>query len=79
MMNVGSTSGAVVTTDTGMTSRWSPRASSQPSSNMASTRVISVMAKDAPMQVRRPIHREAIGSAEPYRQFLGPFLDAYYG
>ena len=30
------------------------------------------------MQVRRPINREAIGSAGPYRQFLGPFVEAYY-
>jgi hypothetical protein len=29
------------------------------------------------MQVRRPISRAAVGSAEPYRAFLGPFLDAY--
>jgi tetratricopeptide (TPR) repeat protein len=31
------------------------------------------------MQVRRPINRDAIGSAQPYREFLGPFIDAYYG
>ena len=31
------------------------------------------------MQVRRPINRDAIGSAEPYRQFLTPFIEAYYG
>ncbi len=30
-------------------------------------------------QVRRPINRDAIGSAEPYRQFLAPFIDAYCG
>ena len=30
-------------------------------------------------QVRRPINRRGIGSAEPYRAFLGPFIDAYYG
>jgi hypothetical protein len=30
------------------------------------------------MQVRRPIHREGIGAAEPYRSFLDPFLEAYY-
>lgn len=30
------------------------------------------------MQVRQPINRGAIGSAEPYREFLGPFIDAYY-
>lgn len=29
------------------------------------------------MQVRRPIDRRAIGSAEPYRAFLAPFIDAY--
>jgi tetratricopeptide (TPR) repeat protein len=28
-------------------------------------------------QVRRPIHRQGIGSAEPYRAYLKPFLDAY--
>jgi hypothetical protein len=31
------------------------------------------------MQVRRPINRDAIGSAKPYRQFLEPFIEAYYG
>jgi hypothetical protein len=31
------------------------------------------------MQVRRPINRRAIGSAEPYREFMAPFIDAYYG
>lgn len=31
------------------------------------------------MQVRRPINREGIGSAEPYRRFLEPFIEAYYG
>jgi tetratricopeptide (TPR) repeat protein len=31
------------------------------------------------MQVRRPINRAGIGSAEPYRQYLTPFLEAYYG
>ena len=30
------------------------------------------------MQVRRPIGRQAIGSAAPYRAFLQPFIDAYY-
>ena len=30
------------------------------------------------LQVRRPIHREAVGSAGPYRQFLEPFVRAYY-
>jgi hypothetical protein len=30
------------------------------------------------MQVRRPINRAAIGSAEPYREFLQPFIEAYY-
>lgn len=29
------------------------------------------------MQVRNPINRKAIGAAEPYREFLGPFIDAY--
>jgi hypothetical protein len=31
------------------------------------------------LQVRRPISNAAIGSAEPYRQFLGPFIEAYSG
>jgi hypothetical protein len=31
------------------------------------------------MQVRRPIHREGIGSAQPYREYLEPFIKAYYG
>jgi len=31
------------------------------------------------LQVRRPINREGIGSAEPYRQFLEPFIEAYHG
>lgn len=30
------------------------------------------------MQVRQPINRAGIGSAEPYRQFLAPFIEAYY-
>jgi hypothetical protein len=29
------------------------------------------------MQVRRPLHRGAVGSAEPYREFLEPFIRAY--
>jgi tetratricopeptide (TPR) repeat protein len=31
------------------------------------------------MQVRRPINRQGIGAAEPYREFLKPFIEAYYG
>lgn len=31
------------------------------------------------VQVRRPITRGAVGAAEPYRAFLQPFVDAYYG
>lgn len=31
------------------------------------------------IQVRQPINRAGIGAAEPYRSFLGPFIDAYYG
>nr|WP_166177360.1 sulfotransferase [Altererythrobacter segetis] len=31
------------------------------------------------MQVRRPINRTGIGSAEPYRKFLEPFVEAYSG
>jgi len=30
------------------------------------------------MQVRRPINRAGIGSAEPYREFLAPFVEAYF-
>jgi hypothetical protein len=30
------------------------------------------------MQVRRPISRDAIGSAGAYREFLEPFVAAYY-
>jgi thioredoxin-like negative regulator of GroEL len=30
------------------------------------------------VQVRKPINRDAIGSAEPYREFLKPFIEAYY-
>jgi hypothetical protein len=30
------------------------------------------------MQVRRPINREAVGAAEPYREHLAPFIEAYY-
>jgi hypothetical protein len=30
------------------------------------------------MQVRRPLNRQGIGSAEPYHEFLRPFIDAYY-
>jgi hypothetical protein len=29
------------------------------------------------MQVRRPIGPQGVGTAEPYREFLGPFLAAY--
>jgi hypothetical protein len=29
-------------------------------------------------QVRRPINRDGIGAAEPYRPLLQPFVDAYY-
>ncbi|WEK47084.1 MAG: sulfotransferase [Candidatus Andeanibacterium colombiense] len=29
------------------------------------------------MQVRRPINRDGIGAARPYREFLQPFIDAY--
>lgn len=29
------------------------------------------------MQVRRPINRKAVGSAEPYREYLQPFLATY--
>ena len=30
------------------------------------------------MQVRRPIHRRAIGSAQPFREFMEPFVTAYH-
>jgi tetratricopeptide (TPR) repeat protein len=30
------------------------------------------------MQVRRPINASAVGAAEPYREYLQPFVDAYY-
>ena len=30
------------------------------------------------VQVRRPINRDALGAAEPYRAFMTPFIDAYY-
>jgi hypothetical protein len=30
------------------------------------------------MQVRRPINRRAIGAAKPYREFMAPFIEAYY-
>ena len=29
------------------------------------------------MQVRRPLNRAGIGSAEPYREYLAPFVEAY--
>lgn len=29
------------------------------------------------MQVRKPINREGIGSARPYRELMQPFVDAY--
>lgn len=31
------------------------------------------------MQVRRPINRGSIGSADPYREFLKPFIESYDG
>jgi hypothetical protein len=31
------------------------------------------------MQVREPINRQGIGGAQPYREFLQPFVDAYFG
>jgi hypothetical protein len=30
------------------------------------------------VQVRRPINRDGIGAAEPYREFLEPFIKAYF-
>ena len=35
------------------------------------------VATSSVMQVRRPINRAGVGSAEPYRRFLAPFLEAY--
>jgi tetratricopeptide (TPR) repeat protein len=37
-----------------------------------------VVTTSSVMQVRRPIDRQGIGSAEPYREFLEPFVAAYY-
>jgi tetratricopeptide (TPR) repeat protein len=36
-----------------------------------------VVTTSSVMQVRRPISRQGIGSAEPYREFLEPFIAAY--
>jgi hypothetical protein len=38
------------------------------------TRVVTT---SSALQVRRPISNAAIGSAEPYREFLGPFIESY--
>lgn len=38
-----------------------------------------MVATSSVMQVRRPINRKGIGAAEPYRAFLEPFIEAYYG
>lgn len=38
-----------------------------------------VVATASSLQVRRPINRDGLGVAEPYRPFLQPFLDAYEG
>jgi len=38
-----------------------------------------VVATASALQVRRPINRSGIGVAEPYRAFLQPFVDAYWG
>ena len=38
-----------------------------------------VVATSSVMQVRWPINRAGIGVAEPYREFLQPFIEAYYG
>lgn len=37
-----------------------------------------VVATASGLQVRRPINRDGVGVAEPYREFLAPFLDAYH-
>lgn len=44
-----------------------------PHENRSPVQTVSVM------QVRRPINRAGIGSAEPYRPYLGPFIETYYG
>lgn len=36
-----------------------------------------VVTTSSVMQVRQPISRKAVGSAEPYREFLTPFIEAY--
>lgn len=36
-----------------------------------------VVATASALQVRRPINRDGLGVAEPYREYLQPFLDAY--
>ena len=38
-----------------------------------------VVATASAMQVRRPINRDGLGVAEPYRAHLQPFIDAYFG
>lgn len=38
-----------------------------------------VVTTSSAMQVRRPINRAGIGVAEPYREFLAPFINRYYG
>jgi len=37
------------------------------------------VATSSVMQVRQPINRNAIGAAEPYREYLQPFIAAYLG
>ena len=38
-----------------------------------------VVATASSLQVRRPINRDGLGVAEPYREWLQPFVDAYGG
>lgn len=38
-----------------------------------------VVATASGLQVRRPINRDGVGVAEPYRAFLAPFVEAYTG
>jgi hypothetical protein len=38
-----------------------------------STRAVATPSSE---QVRRPINRDSIGAAEPYRQWLGPMIEA---
>ena len=45
----------------------------------APQRRITTVTTASVSQVRQPINRHGIGSAAPYRQFLEPFINAYFG